>query len=727
MKCLYLLIFLLFISAVPPVQGGSPEGPHKIALVLSGGGARAAAHIGVLKVLEKENIPINCIVGTSFGALAGGLYSIGYSADEIKHILSGQDWSGIFSDAPERRLTPLLERKDSRYQAQISFQGWEPELPAGLRSGQRLTETLDILTTSRMLRAEYDFDRLPIQFRAVSTNLVDGKAYVFSRGSMTEALRASMAIPLLFTPLEKDGMLLADGGLASNLPTDIARDLGADIIIAVDTTSPLLTKDMIRDFVDVVDQSISLQMERNVHANQQLARVLLRPQLEKLTNSDYDRIPEIVARGEEEAKRNLDQLKALTLNMAPPAALAASPPATSIPTIQSISFRELVHIKPEQLQATVHVHPGDAVDPGAIGADVDRLYATRLFDSVAYTLEPLAANRYDLVYVTKESLFNTLGAGLRYDNDYNFVALAEFTARHLFNSPSNATISSQFGGLENHIAALRLIPSAAPFFFVEPRAEVLRLERMDIRDQTVVDRFTDKREAGRLLVGGSFFNHLEISAGYRIERVRIEEGSDPNRLAGSTMLAGLTFRLNRDTLDSRDFPRSGMALRLNMDKRDQSLGSDLSYSKLEADYQRPFSFSGKSTLQLNAGLGYSRGPLPFYDLFFVGGYSFSQVASRQFLGLQRDELPLHQMAIIGMSYRRLLFSRALSFIRRGYLTGTYNGMFFSDRETSPYNFDFLNGAGFGLALDTIIGPVRATGGWSEGGRFNFYISVGPSF
>ena len=241
-----------------------------------------------------------------------------------------------------------------------------------------------------------------------------------------------------------------------------------------------------------------------------------------------------------------------------------------------------MHIKPAQLHATVHVHPGDAIDPYAIAADVDRLYATRLFDSVAYTLEPLAANRYDLVYVTKK-LFQHPRGGLRYDNDYNFVALAEFTARHLFNSPSNATISTQFGGLENHIAALRLIPSAAPYLFLEPRAEVLRLERMDIRDQNVVDRFTDKREAGRLMVGGSFFNHLEISAGYRIERVRIEEGSEPNRLTGSTTLAGLTFRLNRDSLDSRGFPRSGMALRLQMDKRDQSLGSDLSYSKLETD------------------------------------------------------------------------------------------------------------------------------------------------
>jgi NTE family protein len=727
MKRLYLLILLLIISGVTPLWGNGAQGPHKVALVLSGGGARGASHVGVLRILEQERIPINCIAGTSFGALVGGLFSIGYSTEEIERILSSQDWNSILSDAPERRLTPLLERRDSRYQAQLSFRGWVPELPAGFGNGQRLTEALDVLTTSRMLIAGYDFDRLPIQFRAVATNLIDGEVHVFTRGSMTEALRASMAIPLLFTPVEKDGMLLVDGGLTNNLPTDVARDLGADIIIAVDATSPLQTKEMIRNFVDVVDQSISLQMEKNVRENRGRASLVLQPELDRFTNSDYDRFGEILVRGKEEARRNLARIKALTASVPLTARPKPPVPSNSVPTVQSIAFRGLVHIKPEQLNASIRVHPGDAVDPAAIGADIDRLYATRLFESVAYTLEPLAANRFDLAYIVKESLFNSLGAGLRYDNDYTFVALAEFNARQLFNSPSNAAISSQFGGLEDHVAALRLVPSAAPFFFLEPRAEVLRLERLDIRDQQVVDRFTDKRESGRLMIGGSFFNHLEVSAGYRIERVRIDEGSEPNRMDDSTTLAGFLFRLNRDTLDSRDFPRSGMAFRLSMDKRARSLGSDTDYSKMEAEFLRPISFSAKSSLQVNAALGYSRGPVPFFDLFFVGGYSFSQISSRQFLGLQRDELPVRQMAILTLSYRRVLVARALSFIRRGYITGIYNSMLFSDRQDSPYNFDFLHGAGIGLALDTMIGPVRATGGWSEGGRFNFYISVGPSF
>jgi outer membrane protein assembly factor BamA len=367
------------------------------------------------------------------------------------------------------------------------------------------------------------------------------------------------------------------------------------------------------------------------------------------------------------------------------------------------------------------------VDPSKIGGDVGRLHATRLFESVGYTLELVGENRFHLVFKVKETPLRTIGASLRYDNDHSFVALAELTARQLFRSPSTAIVSAQFGGLEDHFAALRLTPSSAPFFFVEPRVEVRRLERRDIRNQQLVDKYTDRREAGQLMIGATIFKHLELSAGYRSERVEISGGSPPNRMAGTTVLAGLAFRLNRDSLDSPDFPRSGAMLRAQYDKRNPSLGADIDNSKWQIDYQRYFSVSGKSTFRINAAAGYTRGPVPFYDQFFIGGYSFSESASRQFLGLDCDELLVSQMGILGAGYRRQLFSDPLTFIRRGFLMATYNGVFSSTRQDSPYNFDLLHGVGIGLALETLIGPFRASGGWAEEGRFHFYITFGPSF
>ena len=433
----------------------------------------------------------------------------------------------------------------------------------------------------------------------------------------------------------------------------------------------------------------------------------------------------MVKRGEDEAKRRLPELKALVAGIAP---LPHSPPATSAtPVIHAIFFRGLKQIGSYQLRTSIRVQPGESADPSKVAADVERLYATRLFDSVTYTLEPVGENRYDLIFSTKEAPMNTLGGSLRYDNEYNFVALAEFTARQLFNSPSSATVSSQFGGLEDHFASLRLSPPQAQFLFMEPRVEAHRLERLDIRNQELVDKFTDKREGGQLVVGATILRQLEISGGYRAERARISGGSLPNRIAGSTVLAGLTFHVNRDSLDLPVFPRNGMLLQAHFDKRSTALGSDLDYSKLQIDGRRYFSVSANTTLQIGATAGYSHGPVPFFDLFYVGGYSFSERASRQFLGLDHDELLARQIGIFSASYRRQILNKPLGFVKRGFLTGTYNGVLSSTRQASPYEFDLLHGMGVGLALDTMIGPMRAAGGWSEAGRLHFYISIGPSF
>jgi NTE family protein len=721
----YLWLLLIGVSLITALPAQERQSHAKIGLVLSGGGARAASQIGVLKVLEREGIPIDCIAATSMGSLVGGFYAMGYSPREIEKFLTSQDWNRIFSDAPQRQLTPLIERGDARYQGKIAFRGWNPELPSGLWGGQPLTEALNLYTTNRMLLAQNDFDKLPIPFRAVATNLIDGKPYIFKNGSMTQALRASMAVPMMFTPLETKGMLLVDGGLVNNLPTDIAREMGADIILAVDATSPLLGKEDLRTLVDVVDQSISLQMDENVHQNSKLASLILRPDLKSYTNIDYDRIPEIIRQGEQEAIRRLPEIKALASGFHPRREIL--PFMAADPVIDAISFRGLKQIPASQIRAKLHTRPGATVNPSSIGADVSRIYATRLFESVDYKLDPVGGNRYHLIFLLKEDLLNTLGAGIRYDNDYQFVMLAEFTARQVFNTPSKAIVSSQFGGLEDHSASLRFVPPQAEFLFLEPKIEASGLERLDIRDEESIDKFTDKREGGQFIIGGSVFRQLEISGGYRYERVRISGGSAPNKMTGSRSLGGMILRLNWDSLDSREFPRRGANLRLQFDKQLPALGGDFDYSRWQADYGQYLPVSGNSTIQIYVSTGYSKGSVPFYDSFFVGGYSQAEKASRQFWGFRRDEILARQMAIFRASYRWQLFAHPLSFIKRGFLTALYNGGFFSDREAAPYRFDYLNGFGLGLSADTMLGPLRVSGGWGEGGRFNFYLSFGRAF
>jgi outer membrane protein assembly factor BamA len=398
--------------------------------------------------------------------------------------------------------------------------------------------------------------------------------------------------------------------------------------------------------------------------------------------------------------------------------------------IDSVSFEGLKQLKASEVkkQARLHVHAGDTLDLSELVGDLGRLYATRLFEVVDYRLDLVDGNRYLLTYLVKESSTKILGLGLRYDNDYGFVALGEFSARQLFGGASSATISSQFGGLEEYSASLHLIPSLAPSLFLEPRIGFRKQQRLDFRNQELVNTFTDRRTGGRLIAGGTLFHFLEAEGGYHRERVRIRGGSnlDPSTVSPA-ILAGLTFGLYRDTLDHPEFPRGGARSQLLIEKQSTALGSDFDYSRWQMDYQRYFAFSDKSTVLFNAGAGFTRGSVPFYDLFFVGGHSHAVGASRPFLGLDRDEIRANQMFILGASYQRQIFSSSLGFVKRGYAVGAYNGLWFSARQKTPYQFDRINGFGGGIAINTMFGPVRAMVGLAEGGRAHFYINIGPRF
>jgi NTE family protein len=719
------LAILLTVSLPNLGAAQHQPGQPKVGLALSGGGARGAAHIGVLKILEREHIPIHCIAGTSFGAIVGGLYSLGYTATEIEEIFTRQDWESLFNETPERRLSAMQENRNFRYQGQLNFEGLSPELPSGLWSGQKMIEVLNSLTVVRMIPSGGDFDRLPIPFRAVATNLTNGEPYVFRSGRMSEALRASFAIPMLFTPVEKDGTLLVDGGLADNLPTDVVKDMGADIIIAVDVSAPLMEPKNIRTFLDVLDQSVSLLMKKSVDRNRGLANLVIQPGLENFIYSDYANLRKIIGLGEIAAEVKAAELRSLVAGVNPPAPLRQD--GAHPPIIQSIAFDGSKTVEGSQVKGEIRSQIGKEASSKTMREDLRRLYATHLFSQVDCSLDRLDDGNYRLTYLLKEAPPHTLGASIRYDRDDKLVALVEGTVRHLFNSRSSATISTQFGGIEDYSATFRYIPKNVPFFFLEPKIQARRRERSDYRDGNLVDRFTDRRLGGQLAVGGTIFKRVEMELAYRDDRVTIGGGAEPNRLDGPARSAGITAKLSRDTFDNPDFPRIGSLFKLQWDKRAEQMGGDFSYDRYQLDIERYFATTAKSTIVLRASALRSTGNVPFFDRFYAGGYSFSDGGPRRFVGFDRDELSANQMAIFALGYRRELFRKPLSFTRRAYLTVLYNGAAMSSKQTSPYEFAFLNGAAAGIALDTLLGPVRLVGAWGEGGKAKIYLVFGPGF
>lgn len=311
----------------------------KLGLALAGGGAKAAASIGVLKVLEQEGIPIAAIAGTSMGAGVGGLYAAGYTPEEIEDIFLGYDWNDIFNDTP-RRTFQTQEQKESgsRHLLEFTFHRGRFMPPSGLSAGQKLTNLLAAKTLAASFEADMDFDKLKVPFRAVATDMESGKAVVLGHGLLHEAMRASAAVPLVFQPVELQGRMLMDGGLVNNLPVDVVKSLGIDVVIAVDASSKLEKKEQLATLLEIMSQSISLQVRRESERQAALADLVITPDTTKYLFADFPAMHEIVRKGEEAARAALPRIREL---MKP---RSAGPPGPDRFRITSLNIRGNVTI-----------------------------------------------------------------------------------------------------------------------------------------------------------------------------------------------------------------------------------------------------------------------------------------------------------------------------------------------------------------------------------------------
>lgn len=401
MQKTFLLIafnFLCWVMAATPlhaesvtVQASEVKKP-RICLALSGGGARGFAHVGVLKVLEELHVPIDCIAGTSMGAVVGGLYAAGLSATDIEARLYALQLNDVALDRVERRDLPQsIREEDEQYPlgATLGLSAKGVRLPAGVVQASQFLELLQNWTAH--LPPEIEFDRLPIPFRTVATDLETGKIVVFTKGPLHKAIRASMAAPGVFAPIEIDGRLLSDGGLVKNLPVDIARQMGADIVIAVNIGTPLMPRDKLQTLFNVSQQMVNILTEQNVEAQKALLGpndILLEPRLGDISFMDFDRSREAVAIGEKTTRDLTQRLVALAMPeqmYAIKHQIRLNPQLPDI-TIQFVDVVSNGAVPESDIRRQLNIRLGSIYKAEEINRKLAILNNTREFDSINHEL-----------------------------------------------------------------------------------------------------------------------------------------------------------------------------------------------------------------------------------------------------------------------------------------------------------------------------------------------------
>jgi NTE family protein len=287
----------------------------KVALVLSGGGGRGLAHLGVLKALEEHKIPIHLIVGSSIGSAIGGFYAAGYNSEQLIRIFKEIDWADVYNDETNR-INLFWSQKSTprRHILELRLDNGIPYIPTSLSPGQKI---FDIIY-SRLIKANFqaanDFDNLRIPFRAVATDLISGKRIVLKSGDLAEAISGSMAFPLLFAPVEMNGMMLVDGGIKDNLPVDVAVNQGAHITLAVDVTSSLRKQNQINSPWQIADQVTTIMMQEPTQRSREMADILILPQVGDRGVTDFKHIDSLVDLGYKATLSKIDSIQQLLEN-----------------------------------------------------------------------------------------------------------------------------------------------------------------------------------------------------------------------------------------------------------------------------------------------------------------------------------------------------------------------------------------------------------------------------
>jgi NTE family protein len=698
--------------------------------VLSGGGARGASHVGVLKILEQLRVPLDCIVGTSMGAIVGAAYASGATVPELEAVLGTMSTRLLFKELPPREERSVHLKIDdasnlSRLELGLGLDGLL--LPKGLVSGVQLESVLRRLSKAGGFQ---HFDDLPIPFRAVATDLVTGKPVVLSQGELASAMRASMSVPGVIEPVRLEGRLLVDGGLTNNLPVDVARAMGADVVIAVNLGTPLLRADELNSILGVTAQMINILTEQNVQASLASLRptdILVVPHLDDFSATDFDHMTTTVPIGEAAARAVADLLARYSVPRDAYASWDArrtTGAATASVTVDEIRFKNLQRVNPVAARSVLQTRPGEPIDQQVLDRDMRRLFGTGDFEHVSYSiLEEPGRRILSIDAVEKSWGPNYLRFGLGLSTDFSgdafFNLLGSYRMTWLNRLGGEWRTDLQIGRT-NRLATEFYQPlQPGQGFFVVPYAQYeRRIDDVFQGDQRVASFDSDRTSLG-IALGAQLTRYGEVRLGLErsSDRSTLDTGPpifEPDRAKLATTSA--TLRAVVDQLDSLNFPRSGYGAHLAVTAARQSLGSDVNYTRAETSGNIVHSL-GEHTFQFGFKLARRFGSeaLPPSQMFRWGGF------------LQQSGFPTGALLGEDLRFARVVYYNRLA--RWQLLDGVYAGGSLEigrmGQPLVPNNeTGTLRSAALLLGVDTPLGPLYLGYGRTSHGHKSLYLFLG---
>jgi NTE family protein len=729
--CVLMLLLGPAITSILPGLSHAEQQPKRprIGLVLGGGGAKGAAHIGVLKVLEELKVPIDFIGGTSMGALVASMYASGMSPEEIERTVTALDWDDLFTDSPPRSEIDFWRKREDftiLSALELGIKNGGLRAPRGVIAGQKIGLLFEVVLMP--VSDITDFDKLPTPYRAVASDLETGDTVVLKSGRLADAARASMSVPGVFPPVEVNGRFLADGGIVRNLPVDVVREMGADIIIAVDVGQNLPSREELGSPMAIMNQMVDIMIKENVKAQiDELEKndVFIRPDLGTISSGDFKRGKEAIERGLQAARKKEAELRRLSVSeqeYAPYRAKHQRVPPTSV-QVGTVTVEGLSRVSPETVRSKLETKPGQEISFDQLKRHIGIVYGMGDFERVALEAKH-RDDVYDMTIRAQEKSWgpNYFRWGLNFssssqgDSTYNI--LGDYTMRWLNRLGAEWKNQVQFGSHQRFLSEFYQPLESSRTIFVAPRVawDQQYVDLYQGNDIIAEERIREATAGADL--GLSLGTYGEIRLGY-------EGGNAKQSLYKGTPgipkqdfdIGAMKGRVFIDKVDNVNFPHSGYLGLIDYYDSMPGLGADERYRKIDVEFLKAFTYRSYTVLASARYGSYINSTVPFYDEFTLGGFL-------NLSGYQQDQLRGQQ---VGLG-RLIAYWRASQSLLGSFYTGLSleAGNVWKTGESMAFN-DLLTAGSVFIGYDTVLGPLYLGVGTAERGNTSLYFYLGRAF